>query len=36
MEHADSVYLLAQGRNVLSGPAKELRQREEVARILVG
>ena len=36
MEHADSVYLLAQGRNVLSGTAKELRHREEVARILVG
>ena len=36
MEHANTVYLLAQGRNVLSGPAKELRQREEVARILVG
>jgi branched-chain amino acid transport system ATP-binding protein len=36
MEHADSVCLLAQGRNVLSGKADELREREEVARILVG
>lgn len=36
MEHADSVCLLAQGRNVLSGKADELRERAEVARILVG
>lgn len=36
MDHADAVFLLAQGRNVLSGPAVELRHREEVARILVG
>jgi branched-chain amino acid transport system ATP-binding protein len=36
MDHADTVYILAQGRNVLSGAAKELRQREEVTRILVG
>lgn len=36
MDHADSVFLLAQGRNILSGPALELRHREEVARILVG
>jgi len=36
MEHADSVCLLAQGRNVLSGKAEELRERAEVARILVG
>ncbi|MDR0342528.1 MAG: ABC transporter ATP-binding protein [Nocardiopsaceae bacterium] len=36
MEHADSVYLLAQGRNVLSGDAAEMRERAEVARILVG
>lgn len=36
MEHADSVCLLAQGRNVLSGKASELRERAEVARILVG
>lgn len=36
MDHADSVCLLAQGRNVLSGDAAELRQRAEVARILVG
>jgi ABC-type branched-subunit amino acid transport system ATPase component len=36
MEHADSVCLLAQGRNVLSGAASELREHAEVARILVG
>jgi branched-chain amino acid transport system ATP-binding protein len=36
MDHADFVCLLAQGRNVLSGDAAELRQRPEVARILVG
>jgi ABC-type branched-subunit amino acid transport system ATPase component len=36
MKHADSVCLLAQGRNVLSGPASELREHAEVARILVG
>lgn len=36
MDHADTVFLLAQGRNVLSGPAAELRRRDEVARILVG
>jgi branched-chain amino acid transport system ATP-binding protein len=36
MEHADSVCLLAQGRNVLSGNASELREHAEVARILVG
>jgi branched-chain amino acid transport system ATP-binding protein len=36
MEHADSVWLLAQGRNVLSGSAAEMRERDEVARILVG
>src|SRR5487761_1883005 len=36
MEHADSICLLAQGRNVLSGSAAELRKRAEVARILVG
>ncbi len=36
MEHADLVCLLAQGRNVLSGPAAELREHAEVARILVG
>lgn len=36
MEHADSVCLLAQGRNVLSGSASELREHAEVARILVG
>lgn len=36
LDHADAVFLLAQGRNVMSGPAEELRHREEVARILVG
>jgi branched-chain amino acid transport system ATP-binding protein len=36
MEHADYVCLLAQGRNVLSGEASELRHRDEVTRILVG
>ena len=36
MEPAVSVCLLAQGRNVLSGKASELRQRAEVTRILVG
>ena len=36
MEHADMVCVLGQGRNVTSGPAAELRDREEVARILVG
>ena len=36
MEHADSVCLLAQGRNVLSGSASELREHADVARILVG
>jgi ABC-type branched-subunit amino acid transport system ATPase component len=36
MEHADFACLLAQGRNVLSGSASELREHAEVARILVG
>ena len=36
MEHAGSVCLLAQGRNVLSGSASELREHADVARILVG
>ena len=36
MEHADTVCLLAQGRNVLSGRAAELRDHADVARILVG
>jgi branched-chain amino acid transport system ATP-binding protein len=36
MAHADSVCLLAAGRNVLSGKASELREHAEVARILVG
>ena len=36
MDHADSVCLLAQGRNVLSGAASELREHADVARILVG
>jgi branched-chain amino acid transport system ATP-binding protein len=36
MEYADAVFLLAQGRNVLSGDAVKLRHEEQVARILVG
>lgn len=36
MNYADQVSVLAQGRNVLSGPASELRQHDEIARILVG
>jgi branched-chain amino acid transport system ATP-binding protein len=36
MDYADEVYVLAQGRNVLSGPAAELRGHADVARILVG
>lgn len=36
MERADTVFLLAQGRNVLSGEAKEVRHLDEVTRILVG
>jgi len=36
MEYADHAYFLAEGRNVLSGPAKELAGRDEVAAILVG
>lgn len=36
MERADTVFLMAGGRNVLSGPAPELRHRPEVTRILVG
>jgi branched-chain amino acid transport system ATP-binding protein len=36
MDNADTVFLLAQGRNVLSGSADEIRERDEVAKILVG
>jgi branched-chain amino acid transport system ATP-binding protein len=36
MDHADGVCVLAQGRNVLTGAAAELRQHDEIARILVG
>lgn len=36
MARADAVFLLAQGRNVIQGPANEIRHRPEVARILVG
>ena len=36
MDRADDVFLLAQGRNVIQGPAGEIRDRAEVARILVG
>lgn len=36
MEHADFVYFMAEGRNVLSGPSAELVGRKEIASILVG
>lgn len=36
MDRADTVFLLAAGRNALSGPAAEVRHKEEVTRILVG
>jgi branched-chain amino acid transport system ATP-binding protein len=36
MARADNVFLLAQGRNVIQGPAVEIRHHAEVARILVG
>jgi branched-chain amino acid transport system ATP-binding protein len=36
MDHADGVCVLAQGRNVLTGVAAELRQHDEITRILVG
>jgi branched-chain amino acid transport system ATP-binding protein len=36
MEHADHVFVLANGRNALSGPAAELAGRDEVAALLVG
>jgi ABC-type branched-subunit amino acid transport system ATPase component len=36
IEHADSVFILAQGRNVLSGPASDVRDHDEVTKILVG
>lgn len=36
MEHADMVFLLAGGRNVLSGVATDLVNHDEVTRILVG
>jgi branched-chain amino acid transport system ATP-binding protein len=36
MARADNVFLLDQGRNVIQGPAVEIRYRAEVARILVG
>jgi ABC-type branched-subunit amino acid transport system ATPase component len=36
MAHADTAYLLAAGRNVLSGKASELAGKPEVAAILVG
>lgn len=36
MEYADHCFILAEGRNVLSGPARELAGRDEVAQILVG
>jgi branched-chain amino acid transport system ATP-binding protein len=36
MDHADTVYLLAQGRNITSGRAALVRETPEVARVLVG
>jgi branched-chain amino acid transport system ATP-binding protein len=36
MRHADTLCLIAQGRNVLSGEASELRYSDEISRILVG
>jgi branched-chain amino acid transport system ATP-binding protein len=36
LEHADTVYLLAAGRNVLSGSVEDVRAHEDVAAILVG
>ncbi len=36
MDHADNVYLLAQGRTVTSGKAADLREQPDVARVLVG
>jgi branched-chain amino acid transport system ATP-binding protein len=36
LEHADTVYLLAAGRNVLSGKVEDVRAHEDVAAILVG
>jgi branched-chain amino acid transport system ATP-binding protein len=36
MEHADHVFVLANGRNALSGPASELAGKDEVAALLVG
>lgn len=36
MERADTVFVLAQGQNVASGAAADMRGREEVTRILVG
>jgi len=36
VDHADTVFVLAQGRNVLSGAADEIRARDEMTSILVG
>jgi len=36
LRYADHVYILADGTNALSGPADELRDRDEVAELLVG
>lgn len=36
VDHADTVFVLAQGRNVLSGEAEEIRGRDEMTSILVG
>jgi ABC-type branched-subunit amino acid transport system ATPase component len=36
MDHADQVILLSQGKRVLGGKAAEMREHDQVARILVG
>lgn len=36
LKYADHAYILAQGTTALSGPADELRERDEVAELLVG
>lgn len=36
LKYADDAYILAQGTTALAGPADELRERDEVAELLVG
>jgi len=36
LQHADSVYLLALGKNVLTAPVAQARESSEISRILVG